>query len=235
MYEEQGTVELRKAMEHFRARAPEILERWEETVRSTLPANWHADELILRDHVPEFLDELARAVLSGIEYQDAASGTDVASRVAKTLASSVASSVQHGGQRAILTDYTLGQLLHEYRILRKVSFDILDREAPRHPASREIVNDGIDRAMELAAVEFTRVQQEALALSEAQSRLVMENVHDYAIFMVDEQGKVLTWNDGAERLTGYRSEELIGKPLAALYEKPTASPAQVEEQIAGAT
>src|SRR3712207_640039 len=104
MSDEQQPAELRRAMEHFRTRAPEILERWEEGVRTTLPAAWHAEALILRDHVPEFLDELARAILTGIEYETAEPGTDVASRVAKTLASSVISSVEHGAQRAVLTD-----------------------------------------------------------------------------------------------------------------------------------
>src|SRR5688572_16192456 len=118
MPDEQGPAELRKAMEHFRTRAPEILARWEETVRGTLPAAWHTEALILRNHVPDFLDELAQAILEGIEHHGSESGTDVPSRVAKTLAASVISSVEHGAQRAHLTDYSLGQLLHEYRILR---------------------------------------------------------------------------------------------------------------------
>ena len=229
MPEEQQPVELRQAMEQFRCRTSEVLHHWEEAVRNTLPSAWHVEALILRDHVPDFLEELAQAVLSGIQYEGVEAGTDVASRVAVTLASSVVSSVEHGAQRAFLTDYSLGQLLHEYRILRKVTFDTLDRDGLLHRNSREILNDAIDRAMELAAVEFTRVQHEALVRSEAQSRLVVENVQDYAIFMVDAGGNVLTWNAGAERLTGYPSDELVGQSFSCLY-----GPSDEQERLAQA-
>lgn len=231
MSEQQRPAELRLAMQEFRSRIPEVLNHWQETVQETLPSAWRAGNLILRDHVPDFLEELAEAVLSGIQYERLAPGADVASRVAVTLASSVISSVEHGAQRAFLTDFSLGQLLHEYRILRKVTFDILDRDIPLHPHSREILNDAIDRAMELAAVEFTRVQQQALILSEAQSRLVVENVHDYAIFMVDASGAVLTWNIGAERLTGYRSDELVGQPFSCLYQPAEVLRSFAQEQL----
>lgn len=215
----QEPAELQSAMEHFLRRGPEILSRWEETVRSTLPAAELTSTLILRDHIPEFLAEMAEAILAGIEYGSRRKGGNVASRVATTLASSVISSEGHGAQRALLTEYNLGQLLHEYRILRKVTFDCLERSVPLNPHSREILNDAIDRAMELAAVEFTRVQQEALVRSEAQSRMVIENAADYAIFMADPAGNILTWNVGAERLTGFNSEEVLGKPLSCLYDQ----------------
>src|SRR6185295_15083357 len=39
----------------------------------------------------------------------------------------------------------------------------------------------------------------------------------YAIFFVDPDGRVRTWNRGAERLTGYRAEEIIGQDLARFY------------------
>jgi len=42
-------------------------------------------------------------------------------------------------------------------------------------------------------------------------RLLVEGVRDYAIFMLDPGGRVLTWNPGAERLKGYRAEDIVGK------------------------
>ncbi len=218
-------------MEQFRVRTPEVLCQWEEAVRRTVPTAWGVQSLILRDHVPDFLVELGDAVLSGIHYERLNPDADVATRVAKTLASSVISSVVHGAQRAALTDYSLSQLLHEYRILRKVIFDTLDRDLRLHLNSREILNDAIDRAMELAAVEFTRVQQEALVRSEAQARLAVENVQDHAIFIVDAEGNILTWNAGAERLTGYTSADLLGQPYSRLNVSPIAEPRPEHDQI----
>jgi PAS domain S-box-containing protein len=43
-------------------------------------------------------------------------------------------------------------------------------------------------------------------------RLLVENLQDYAVFVVDPQGRVQTWNSGAERLLGYREDEIIGQP-----------------------
>jgi PAS domain S-box-containing protein len=53
--------------------------------------------------------------------------------------------------------------------------------------------------------------------SEERFRSMIENVKDHAIYMLDVQGCVLTWNKGAERLTGYQSEEIIGKHFRGFY------------------
>ncbi len=57
----------------------------------------------------------------------------------------------------------------------------------------------------------------ALRESEARFRLVVEAVQDYAIFMLDAQGNVSTWNIGAERIKGYKAEEIIGKHFSTFY------------------
>ena len=58
---------------------------------------------------------------------------------------------------------------------------------------------------------------ENLRQSEERFRLLIEGVRDYAIFMLDPQGCVLTWNAGAERIKGYRAEEIIGKHFSRFY------------------
>jgi PAS domain S-box-containing protein len=52
---------------------------------------------------------------------------------------------------------------------------------------------------------------------EEQFRLLVESVVDYAIFMLDPEGIVRTWNPGAERIKGYRAEEIIGQHFACFY------------------
>jgi len=59
--------------------------------------------------------------------------------------------------------------------------------------------------------------EEALRRSEARYRSLVEGVRDYAIFALDSQGNVASWNAGAERILGYKAEEIVGQPLAALY------------------
>ncbi len=55
-----------------------------------------------------------------------------------------------------------------------------------------------------------------LADSERRFRLMVESVVDYAIFMLDAEGRVASWNAGAQRITGYEAQEILGAALLAL-------------------
>ncbi|MGC1789255.1 MAG: PAS domain-containing sensor histidine kinase [Terriglobales bacterium] len=48
-------------------------------------------------------------------------------------------------------------------------------------------------------------------------RLLVESVKDYAIFLLDPSGKVSTWNQGAERIKGYKAQEIIGQHFSRFY------------------
>jgi len=52
-----------------------------------------------------------------------------------------------------------------------------------------------------------------------QFRLMIDQVKDHAIFMLDPQGQILTWNAGAERIKGYRADEIIGRHFSIFYPK----------------
>ncbi|HZE60178.1 MAG TPA: PAS domain S-box protein [Burkholderiales bacterium] len=62
-----------------------------------------------------------------------------------------------------------------------------------------------------------RHQEELLRQSEERFRLLIEAVQDYAVFMLDTQGRVASWNAGAERIKGYRADEIIGEHFRAFY------------------
>ena len=66
-------------------------------------------------------------------------------------------------------------------------------------------------------MEEARSHQESLRRSEERFRLLVEGVRDYAIFMLDPEGCVTTWNEGTERLNGYTAEEIIGQPFSVFY------------------
>jgi PAS domain S-box-containing protein len=57
----------------------------------------------------------------------------------------------------------------------------------------------------------------ALRVSEERFRHLVEAVRDYAIFMLDTDGRVSTWNQGAERIKGYKASEIIGKHFSQFY------------------
>jgi PAS domain S-box-containing protein len=70
-------------------------------------------------------------------------------------------------------------------------------------------------------VELFRInehlKQQAVRKSEEQFRLVIESLQDYAVFTMDPEGRITTWNQGAQRIKGFQSAEIIGQPVARLY------------------
>ena len=56
-----------------------------------------------------------------------------------------------------------------------------------------------------------------LALSEERFGLLVSAVVDYAIFMLDRDGRVMTWNEGAQRIKGYAANEIIGESFTRFY------------------
>jgi formate hydrogenlyase transcriptional activator len=59
--------------------------------------------------------------------------------------------------------------------------------------------------------------EEALRQSEERLRSLVEEVKDYAIFMLDPTGRILSWNEGAQKIKGYAAEEIIGQHFSSFY------------------
>ncbi|HRD29615.1 MAG TPA: PAS domain S-box protein, partial [Caulobacter sp.] len=62
-----------------------------------------------------------------------------------------------------------------------------------------------------------RAAQASLIRSQEQFRLLVQGVTDYALYMLDLDGRVTNWNAGAERIKGYRPEEIIGQHFSRFY------------------
>lgn len=62
-----------------------------------------------------------------------------------------------------------------------------------------------------------RETQEAIRGSSEQLRLLVEGVTDYAVYMLDRRGHVMNWNTGAQKIKGYRPEEIIGQHFSRFY------------------
>lgn len=81
--------------------------------------------------------------------------------------------------------------------------------------------------------EMVQWQESQLVLqtNEERYRLTVEGIKDYAIFMLDLDGKVSSWNTGAQRLLGYSSEEVMGKYFSFLFTKKDISAKRPEKEV----
>ena len=107
------------------------------------------------------------------------------------------------------------------RFVLAILRDVTERERAEEEIGR--LNEGLERrvAERTAELEATvaRLQssERTLGESEERYRLLVEGAKDYAIFMVDPEGRVNNWNEGAERVFGYREEEIVGEHGSLLF------------------
>jgi PAS domain S-box-containing protein len=71
--------------------------------------------------------------------------------------------------------------------------------------------------------ERRRLGENALRESEERYRLLLDGVQNYAIFMMDTRGQILSWNAGAERIKGYSADQIIGRNFSCFF-----PPAEIE-------
>ncbi len=81
---------------------------------------------------------------------------------------------------------------------------------------------------------FAALAHDKLRESETRFRLLVEAVKDYAIFMLDPTGRVMTWNKGAQRIKGYDAREIIGQHFSQFYEEADVRAGKCERELEGA-
>jgi PAS domain S-box-containing protein len=108
-----------------------------------------------------------------------------------------------------LGDGTMGQLA--------ITRDVTERK--RSGTELQQLNADLEEKVR----ERTRELQAALSkLQESERRfeLLVDSVTDYAIYMLDPTGRIVSWNSGAKRIKGYEAEEIIGKNFELFYSEP---------------
>jgi PAS domain S-box-containing protein len=90
--------------------------------------------------------------------------------------------------------------------------DELDRRVTARTHELERANRSLQADMETRS----RLQAD-LVSSEEKFRLLVEGIRDYAIFMLDPDGKVASWSAGAESIKGYKASEIIGQHFSRFY------------------
>lgn len=77
--------------------------------------------------------------------------------------------------------------------------------------------DGVLVSSAIRDISERKLMEEALRETDEKLRLLVSGVRDYAILMLDPEGRVTTWSEGAERIKGYRAEEIIGQHFSRFY------------------
>jgi PAS domain S-box-containing protein len=110
---------------------------------------------------------------------------------------------------------------------------------PDRPQVRAIlaaVRDSSRRALyvflQVQNITAEREAIEELRQSEERFRLLVEAVQDYAIFMLDTDGHIVSWNAGAQRTKGYRADEIIGQHFRIFYPPEVAARKHPEYELA---
>ncbi|MGH9325542.1 MAG: sigma 54-interacting transcriptional regulator [Terriglobia bacterium] len=77
--------------------------------------------------------------------------------------------------------------------------------------------DGLQVISAIRDISHRKQVEEALRRSEERYRLLTEEVKDYAIFMLDPEGHVMTWNEGSRRMRGYNADEIIERSVSIFF------------------
>src|SRR2546430_14344271 len=79
-------------------------------------------------------------------------------------------------------------------------------------------------------LEVTREITDEVSNSE-RFRILVENVKDYAIFLLDTKGRIASWNEGARRIKGYEEHEILGTHFSAFYPQEDIEAGEPEREV----
>jgi serine phosphatase RsbU (regulator of sigma subunit) len=181
---------------------PVILRRWVTRVRQEIPASRAQARLVLRNNLESLLMEVARTLNPNGHPPALVEGLSL--------------SQDHGGHRATLAEYSLGEVFLEYRLLRQTILTVLDEKRSLSPDEREVINNALERAMQDAVSRFALVHQDA----ERQRADELRTVY--------ERERRITAVLQRPLLVKVAEDAVPGLALAAIYE-----PAMDEAEVGG--
>ncbi len=132
----------------------------------------------------------------------------------------IMTSALYGGRGAGVLATVLAALISNYLFLSP-TYSLFNHSLGQNLRLLLFVLEGLLISGTISALTSARQRitfgQQALSESEEHYRLVVESAQDYAIFILDPDGYIATWNIGAQNLKGYRADEIIGQHFSRFY------------------
>lgn len=191
------------AFERICSQRDQIIQRWSKVCRQKIASLKNSSNPDLIDSMPLFLDKICEALRPENAIIDANADNTIAPK--------------HGDQRVQIVTYDLKSIFEEYRLILEVIKDVLNESGGYTLEEYETITSSVWQASDEAAYAFVSSMHEKRSVTEKQFELLVQEVPDYAIFMIDPEGKILSWNEGAKRIKQYEAHEVVGKNFAMLY------------------
>lgn len=213
-----------KVAEEIEKHRQEIIDRFQAKLRERVELPEDAEEKI-KNLIPVQLDNLIKTLVNH----------SISKRSVYSLAG------EHAKLKGGTKHFTLDILISEFLVLRDVIFEILEKVGPVDLKASNIIWQFIVHSIKISVIEFERerikesvkvhqdlddsetinrtISQQIIESNENEERFrtLVEGVEDYAIFTVDSDGVILSWNPGAEKMKGYTYREAIGSHFSMLY------------------
>ncbi len=198
-------------------------------------------EAVLAAHLERFrtvFDQaaigMATLTLSGTIVRANQALSDVLHKPESELVGTTLASVAHEAERAEVDRAVRRASAHIGATEIEHRLDIRGEDRWAH-TTVAAVRDAEDRPLYLFAqledVTSQHVALDQLRNSEERFRLMVESVKDYAIFMLDTNGIITTWNLGAQRLKGYNSDEIVGRHFSVFYPEEQRASGHPEHEL----
>jgi hypothetical protein len=120
---------------------------------------------------------------------------------------SVSRGIQRGLKEIIATTIEIAKGNYSIRVKKTSTDEIGELADAFNRMADELQHHRIER----------RQSNRLLKESEERFRLIVENIKDYAIIMLDPDGKIVSWNEGAKKIKGYTEEEILGKHYSVFF------------------